>query len=257
MAAHTQSLVFFHDRVRRYPRNALHHRNLAPLLERQGKHAEAEKHLLLATLVAPQDAFSRNDYGLALLRRGRVDEAIEELQRAVLLNDHAAILHKNIAAAYAKKGTRHLCACLCLFDRSFLPGQIQLALDHCRKALEMDSRDPQTHRNIAKLYESRGDSRRALEHNMKATTLAYEQHENDLQADADAHRNIAVQIVSRGLREATADAQHKYMDTARVITSSRFYPSTTTTTQDIISLIEDQRFKKMELLELQKRSTPR
>jgi predicted Zn-dependent protease len=47
---------------------------------------------------------ARNDYAVALLRAGKVDRAIAEFLVGLENDPESPFLHKNLAAAYARKG---------------------------------------------------------------------------------------------------------------------------------------------------------
>lgn len=61
-----------------------------------------------------------NDYAVALLRAGKVDRAIAEFLVGLENDPESPFLHKNLAAAYARKG------------------QYKQALVHAREAARMD-----------------------------------------------------------------------------------------------------------------------
>lgn len=63
---------------------------------------------------------ARNDYAVALLRAGKVDRAIAEFLVGLENDPESPFLHKNLAAAYARKG------------------QYKQALVHAREAARKD-----------------------------------------------------------------------------------------------------------------------
>jgi Tfp pilus assembly protein PilF len=97
------------------PGISIHHRQLAWLLARQGKFAEAETEYReeLKLRQPPGRALSHNDLGWVLLRQGKSEEAQREFAEARRLS--LTYLHANLAAEYATAGsfweaTQHLLA---------------------------------------------------------------------------------------------------------------------------------------------------
>lgn len=50
-------------------------------------------------------------------------------------------------------------------------GEYTQALEHSRRAIQLNPSDSMSHRNIAKIYEAMGDGRSSLEHNLKSIEL--------------------------------------------------------------------------------------
>ena len=53
----------------------------------------------------PDDAAARNNLGIALVSKGRLDEAIEQFQAAIRLKPDDAEARKNLARALAMKSS--------------------------------------------------------------------------------------------------------------------------------------------------------
>lgn len=79
-------------------------RSLAVLYDRQGEYFKAEKHYRQALKETPKDATLWNDFGYYNYVRGRYDEAIAALTKAVKLDEFNEIAVNNLALTYAKVG---------------------------------------------------------------------------------------------------------------------------------------------------------
>jgi len=89
------------------------HTYLAPLLiERaetmgeQGAAAQAMRHLKAACDLDPRNGNARNDFGLALMKAGRRELAIEEFLKGLKYTPNNVLLRKSLSAAYARVGIR-------------------------------------------------------------------------------------------------------------------------------------------------------
>jgi len=71
-----------------------------------------------------------NALGLALLNKGRVDEAITQLQKALQINPSYAQAHNNLGNAFLQKG------------------QLEEAMAHYQKGLEINPNDAEAHSNL-------------------------------------------------------------------------------------------------------------
>ncbi len=110
------------------------------------------------------NAFAYNDYGGALLANGKIDDAIENFQKALQINSRYAEVYHNLGDAFIQKGNRieaiqqyeqalaidpedepsHVNLGIVLYQS----GRIDEAVVHYQKALEIDSSDTKAHNNL-------------------------------------------------------------------------------------------------------------
>jgi len=94
---------------------------------------------------SPDSAPPRRLLGNALLDMGRVDEAIEQYQIALILDAKSVTAHKNLGLAFMKKGmTRE-------------------AITEYQKALTIDPNDAEVHRDLGNVYAKSGMTDEAIE----------------------------------------------------------------------------------------------
>jgi tetratricopeptide (TPR) repeat protein len=84
--------------------NSIAYNNLGAALLRQGKVDEAIAHYQLALQIEPGGADAHYNLGNALLRKGKVDEAIAQFQQALQINPGYADAHNNLGNALYQKG---------------------------------------------------------------------------------------------------------------------------------------------------------
>jgi tetratricopeptide (TPR) repeat protein len=80
-------------------------------------------------------------------------------------------------------------------------GDYGLAIKWCEKALEVDPNHAMSHRNLAKILDTRGDTRSAVQHNRQAIQLGPGIRGITDHADTMAYRNLSRQLVARGMTE--------------------------------------------------------
>lgn len=85
-------------------RHAPAHAALAVLHDMDGRYADGERHHRRALELAPRDASYWNDYGFALFARGRNDQALAALRKAVELEPTQRRARTNLGFAYARSG---------------------------------------------------------------------------------------------------------------------------------------------------------
>lgn len=94
MAAH-----HFREAIRLNPNHAFAHNNLALLLHRKGKLAEAEVEFRKAIGLAPNLAQAFNNLGVVLAQQGKISQAVEAFSKAVALMPADAKNHINLGMA--------------------------------------------------------------------------------------------------------------------------------------------------------------
>ena len=127
--------------------------NLGVALERRGRIDEAIDafHKLLA--IKPDYANAHCNLGVALERQGRIDEAISEFREALRIDPFHAGAHCNLGAALARQGR---------FDE---------AIEHFRKALELKPNYAEAHVNVGGALANRGRFEEAAAHFQKALEI--------------------------------------------------------------------------------------
>jgi tetratricopeptide (TPR) repeat protein len=92
----------------------------------------------------PRSAAARNNLGGALLVRGRIDEAIVQLEQALRLDPANAEAHSNLGVALARRG------------------RVPEAIAHYQEALRLDSRQRQAYSNLGNALLQQGNIREAI-----------------------------------------------------------------------------------------------
>jgi tetratricopeptide (TPR) repeat protein len=108
----------------------------------------------------------------ALLRKGRIDEAIAEAETALRIHPNDAKGHSNLAIALAKKG------------------DTENALLHLQRAVEIKPHQPKLHYNIATVLAEKGRLDEAISH--------YEQEVQIQPEFAEAHNNFGTALLRKG-----------------------------------------------------------
>ncbi|MBI4477375.1 MAG: tetratricopeptide repeat protein [Acidobacteria bacterium] len=98
----------------------------------------------LIVLAVPRSAEARNNLGGALLVRGEIDAAIDELQEALRLDPAHAGAHSNLGVALSRRG------------------RLPEAIHHYREALRLDPRQMQAYSNLGNALLQQGQVREAI-----------------------------------------------------------------------------------------------
>ncbi len=167
-------------KMRQNPDNARYHHHVAPLYGEVNDTKNEIKHHRMAVEYNPGDSNARNDYGLALYRQGRYDQAESQLLEAVAINPEHTLAINNLAAVMCKKGN---------FSK---------AKEYCERAITINPNDAMAHRNLAKVLDTLGNTRDAVKHNRIAIQLGPGLHGVTQHADTMTYRNVARQLVARG-----------------------------------------------------------
>ena len=144
------------------------HTHLGLLLMNKGRHDEAMAHLLRALALTPDQADAHADahanLGLLLMDTGRYDEAKAHLLKALELDPNHADAHNNLGIVLVRQG------------------QTEEAIGHYQKALELHPDHAEIHYNLGDLLAKMGQPDQAMAHYQKALAL--------LPDYADAHNNL-------------------------------------------------------------------
>jgi len=140
------------------------HIHLGLLLMNKGRHDEAMAHLLKALALTPDQADAHANLGLLLIDMGRYDEAKAHLLKALALDPNHADAHNNLGIVLVRQG------------------QTVEAIGHYQKALELHPDHAEIHYNLGDLLAKMGRTDEAMVHYQKALAL--------LPDYADAHNNL-------------------------------------------------------------------
>ena len=137
-----------------------------------GEYADAET-LWRATLARnPGSWLAYNDLGNVLGRKGEVEEAIAQFQKALDLQPNYARAHVNLGILLGRKG------------------QVEEAIAQFRKALDIEPNSPEAHNNLGNALLQQGEAQEAMTHFRKAL---------DVQPDwALARENLGIALLQEG-----------------------------------------------------------
>lgn len=147
----------------------------------------AERWLDIAVRLAPDFDKAINNYGLVLLRTGRIDDAIRTYEQGLELHPGNVPLLTNLVRAYQIEGRHDRAAELLdvleamnraspFFyvyrgDAALAAGDTATALDYMRRALATDSELPEVHVGLVRVYLATGQMREAKHHVERALRL--------------------------------------------------------------------------------------
>ncbi len=141
------------DTVAKNPNNSVAHHNLGNALLRVGRVPEAIGHYEQALRIKPNLAETRNSLGLALVRLGRVQEAIRQYQQALRIKPDLAEAHNNLGAALIGQG------------------RVPEAIGHYEQALQLKPNYADAHKNLGDALLRAGRVQEAIGHYEQALRL--------------------------------------------------------------------------------------
>ena len=97
--------TLFAQALKRDPRSVDAHTYLGVIADEKGDLKSAESHFAAAVVLAPNSASARNNHGTVLLKLGRRQDAISELEKSLQLDEHQPGALLNLAQAYFQGGT--------------------------------------------------------------------------------------------------------------------------------------------------------
>ncbi|MEP6698523.1 MAG: tetratricopeptide repeat protein [Verrucomicrobiota bacterium] len=145
--------------------NAMAELNLGEAVHKKGRVDEAITHLTKAVAIQPDNATSHGALGIALLTKGRRDEAFAHLRKSLELNPEQAPVHSSLGMALLELG------------------QPEESLAHLRTALEIDPDDGDAHYNLGNTLLQMGQASGAV--------MEYEQALGINPKDTQALNNLA------------------------------------------------------------------
>ena len=171
-ADYQSELSIWRDTVAKVPDNARAHDNLGLALAKRGRLDEAVADYRKTIELLPNYVSAYNNIGNVLVRRGQIEKAVRYYEEALRLSPDYASAHSNLGNV--------------LFAR----GQINEAIDHYGKALESRPERESTYNNLGSALAARGQVDEAIGFFQKAV---------DLRPDyAEAHNNLGRALASRG-----------------------------------------------------------
>ena len=162
------------------PDNPEPHDGLGVALVRAGRLSEAVNHYRRALELAPSYPVARCNLGIALLRQDRIEDSIQYLESAIRLDNHMAMAHANLGVALMRLG------------------RLDEAEQHLLAALRDDPYEARAHDNLGVVLLRLGRPQEAVREHEEALRLDPK--------DAEARSNLGTALLMSG-RAADAVAQ--------------------------------------------------
>jgi tetratricopeptide (TPR) repeat protein len=156
----------------RNPNSFLAHNNLGNVFFRQGRMDEAMEQYEKALAIHPQYDLAHNNLGLVFFRQGRVDEAMEHYQKALAISPDYADAHDNLGRALAQKG------------------RVTEALEQYQKAVEIQPSHAAAQIDLATALLQKGQVDAAIAHFQMALAVQ--------PGDAGTHNNLGIALLRKG-----------------------------------------------------------
>ena len=186
------------------------HNNLGNALAGRGQVDEAIAHYRKALKIKPDYAEAHNNLGIALAGRGQVDEAIAQYRKALEIKPDYAEAHNNLGSPWpaADRSTRRSPITARPWKSSPTTprptttsarlagrGEVDEAIAHFRKALEIKPDYAEAHYNLGLVLAGRGQVDEAMDHYRKALGLASARNDKALadaiRAQIRLHQSVA------------------------------------------------------------------
>jgi Flp pilus assembly protein TadD len=173
-------LTLYQDSVNKSPAKARPHNNFGAALSRRGRLQEAISQFQTAIRIKPDYADAHYNLGYALARQGKLEEGISHFTEALRLQPRNVKVHNNLAVALA------------------LQGNYRQAIEHLRAALKLNPRDTDVLNNLGIVLKKMGDLDAAGQQFVRVLAIDPE--------NADALNNLGLVLMSRG----QLDAAHRH-----------------------------------------------
>jgi tetratricopeptide (TPR) repeat protein len=139
-------LMLWGDCVQKSPQKPRPHNNFAVALVRQGKLDEAIAHYSEALGIKPDYAEAHFNLGVSLSRQGKFKEAVYHLSEMLRLNPGHAGAHNNLGTILHEQG------------------ELNAAITHYNEALRISPEYPRAHYNLGVALNSAGKTNEAINH---------------------------------------------------------------------------------------------
>lgn len=162
---------------------------LASLYEEQGKETEAERVLLDTVHKFPQTEMAFFTYGMFLERHGRLDEAMAQMEKVLVINPRDPLALNYIGYSWADRG-ENLPQALDYIQKAvverpddgfildslgwvyFRMGEFQQAVEVLEKAILLEPQDPTIHEHLGDVYLAFHKPQLALENYQRSLALS-------------------------------------------------------------------------------------
>jgi len=162
--------------------NCLAHKGLGDALIKKGQIDEAINQYQEAILLIPGYAEAHYNLGTALQKKGQIDAAISQFQEAIRLNPEYAEAHCNLGTALIKKG------------------QIDAAINQFQEAIRLKPGYADAHYNLANALLKKDQTGQAVRQFQEVIRLKPD--------DAEAHNNLGAALAMNGqIEEAISQFQ--------------------------------------------------
>lgn len=146
-------LTLWQDTVKKSPDKDRPHNNLAEAYNKRGRVDEAIKEVQIALKLNPGNAEAHSNLAAAYLAKGETEQALEHLQTAVKLDDNLFTAHYNLGILYRQRS-----------DYDMAIGQLLLAL-------KINPDFAEAHNQLAVAYAGKDMLDKAIEHFREAVRL--------------------------------------------------------------------------------------
>jgi Flp pilus assembly protein TadD len=167
--------------------NYLAHNNLGHVLLKKDRIDEAINQFQEAIRLGPDFAAVHYNLGTALLKKDRIDEAISQFQETIRLKPDFAEAHNNLGSALVMKG------------------QTDEAISQYRETIRLKPDDAEAYNNLGNALVEKGKIDEAINQYQEAIRLTPD--------DAEAHNNLGSALLEKG---QTDEAISQYQEAIRL-----------------------------------------
>jgi len=164
--------AFWTDTLAKNPDSWMAHNNLGEALLRKGQLDDAVAQYQKALGIYPNQAKANNNLGVALFQKGQLDDAVAQFQKATEINPDYPEAHNNLGSALVQKG------------------QLDEAISQFQKAVELNPDYPEAHSNLGNALIQKGQMDDAVANYQKALEINPDYPE--------AHNNLGNALLQKG-----------------------------------------------------------
>lgn len=179
------SFSLFEHALKITSNNYLSHNNFGIALMRQGKIDAAIEHYKKAVKIVPKYGGAHSNLGYALVKLGKIDEAIEYYNKALHINPYDTKAHINLGHLQIKLG------------------KVDKAIKHYNKVLLIDSNNAKGHNNLAIALMQQGKINEAIKHYNKVLLIKPNH--------AGGHNNLAIALMQQGKIDEAIEHYNKLL----------------------------------------------